>query len=801
MSSELLTHRRHAQLPDRETPLSRRYLRVLESWIPTGLHYFEDWPLRPNCGHFLGGCHWYGNETIAGAFTFALAASSPAYDPQHGGCSRSELRQMALKGLRYLCFTHDTGPPECVRPATGLGRSENCGTKWGERGLGFFKESQCGTTIARMALTALLLGDEVDEETWDMLAAVHEDYAERFGDMVPRNGVYRDTQMEENAWTSCGLASVSLVMENSAQAADWARNARRWMFATATAPQDVLNRGLFAEGETVSQLSAPHLTTLPDYMAENHGVVHPSYTASSVNFTGTLAAIYGIMEVDLPPHALYNRQRVYDQLKPTVERHGAAHPVQGMDWPYLPTDPGVCLHAAASLVLRDPDGAHFERCALTTLEQRQAGNEGSMYDADLAATCHGIQDPLIMREATIASPAAAYLMHRLLGDGPRPTPTRQLERSLRGVTVCPHSGFAFHRHGRGQTSFAWRNCIMALPLTLDGLYTVGPASNSFLGSVTVRDRPDSQDLVSVNVDAREQGFAASLVMDRAQGTVRQEVLFASLPSGEVLSLERFTAQAAITVERLDQGFLRLINESFERMEGTCNGSLTLYSPEGAEDFAGYVSADPDSDLVRAYDHPAWVNVDDRLGIAFSGTGQTVYHNRHHFAPWWAVADDLVLSRTNGPWRARANESLGHLCALVVPGHRHSHMDELHYVQLSARARAAGLIAGGHLAAALFAPKRGRVTLSARRRALPRIPVFAGTALIRQQSVAYPLLLEAGQALLRPALCHLDAEGELEITASDTGQVIAHNTGTQRSSVSVDGAKAVRLAPGKTVVLG
>ena len=801
MSSDLLTHRRCAELPTRETPLSRRYLRVLESWIPIGLHYYQDWPVRPDCGHFLGGCHWYGMETAAGAFAFAVAASSPAYDPRRGGCSRDELRRMALKALRYLCFTHDTGPADCVRPATGLGRPENCGTKWGERGLGFFKESQCGRTTERMALAALLLGDVVDGETWDMLAAVHEDYATRFGDMLPRNGVYRDTQMEENGWTACGLAAATLVLGNSPRAEDWARTTSRWMFATATAPQDVVNRGVFADGQTVSQLSVPHLTTLPDYMAENHGVVHPSYTASSVNFTGDLALLYALFGVDLPPHALHNRQRVYDQLKPTVERHGAAHPVQGMDWPYLPTDPGVCLHAAASVVLRDPDAAHFERCALTTLEQRQRGNGGRMYDPELAAICHGIQDPLVIRESIIAGPASAYLLHRLLGDGPRPTPPRQLEQSLRGTTVYPHSGFAFHRHARGQTSFAWRNCIMALPLPLDGLYTVAPASGSFLGTIAVKGRPDSQDLVSVDVDDQEQGFAASLVVDRAQGTVRQEVLFASLPSGEALSFERFTARTALTVVRLDQGFLRLINEQFEEMEGTCNGSLCLHTPEGFEVFRGYVSADENSDLVRAYDHPAWVNVDDRLGIAFSGTGQTVYHNRHHFSPWWAVADDLLLSRVEGPYRARADEALGQLSALVCPGRSHGRMHEAHYIQLNTRARAAGLIARRHLAAAHFSPRRARVTLTARRRDLTEIPVFAGTTLIRAQSVAYPLHMEAGQAVLRPALCHLEVKGQLEITASDTGQVIAHNGGKHRSSVSVGGDPAVGVGPGRTAVLG
>jgi hypothetical protein len=51
-----------------------------------------------------------------------------------------------------LCdrFTHDTGPAECVRPAVGLGRRENCNTKWGERGKGFFRESQYGQTVAAM---------------------------------------------------------------------------------------------------------------------------------------------------------------------------------------------------------------------------------------------------------------------------------------------------------------------------------------------------------------------------------------------------------------------------------------------------------------------------------------------------------------------------------------------------------------------------------------------------------------------------------------------------------------------------
>lgn len=49
------TPRHVADLSHRETPLSRRYLRILEDWIPTGLQYWAQWPDRPRCGHFLGG--------------------------------------------------------------------------------------------------------------------------------------------------------------------------------------------------------------------------------------------------------------------------------------------------------------------------------------------------------------------------------------------------------------------------------------------------------------------------------------------------------------------------------------------------------------------------------------------------------------------------------------------------------------------------------------------------------------------------------------------------------------------------
>ena len=308
----------------------------------------------------------------------------PEYDEKRTGCSKKELREIALKGIRYLCYTHDTGPADCIRPEKSLGNPATWGTKWGERGRGFFPESQCGTNLSDVGLVALLLGDIVDDETWTMIARMHEDYAERFGAMAPKSGVFTNTQMEENGWTSCGLASVECFLNNSPHVKSWAETARRWMFSTATTQQDTKNFAPFSNGQTVRELTGQTFTALPDYMAENHGMVHPSYTGSSVMFLGRLGIIYGAFGAEVPVHGLFNRQEIYDQLKRTTDRTGSMHPVQGMDWPYLSPDPGTLTHATAALFLNDPDAAYFERQALETLEQRAESAGGRVHDQQIA---------------------------------------------------------------------------------------------------------------------------------------------------------------------------------------------------------------------------------------------------------------------------------------------------------------------------------------------------------------------------------------------------------------------------------
>lgn len=709
LSPEDTTDLAGPDLPVAENDLSRRYLRIIERWIPVGVEYFAEWPQRPNCGHFFGGAHWYGAESAGPAETFALASVSPEYDAGATGISRRELQQMALMAVRYLCFTHDTGPEDCVRPAEGLGRAENCGTKWGQRGEGFFRESQCGSTVAAIARVCLLLRDQVDDETWMMVARIHEDYAARFGDMAPKSGVYLDTQMEENAWTAFGLASCYLFLSGHERAGDWEANARRWMFSACTAPQDARDFGRVGES-TAAALTGKTFTALPDYWAENHGMVHPSYTASGLIFMMAVGCQLGLWGRDLPPELWWNRRRIYENLKAVTDGAGYPQAIQGMDWHYLPTAGAETPHAIASVFFDDPDAAALQRVGLRNCELRQEGNDGRLYDRDLAERAHDQQDPMIMREINIQSAAHLYLLHRLFGPGAEPTPPDELEKRLQGVRLFPHAGFVHHRHTRGQTSLSWRNSIMALPLTREGIYTIAPATDSWLGRPVVRERPDSHRLVSARITEHDDAFAGVLVIDRCQESLRQQVLLASLPDGRMLSWERFVALEAIVLAGLEQGFLRLTNETFPLLGSCSRGVRRLYTPDGARDYHGWLGESEDDDVVDMLGRPGWLNLDDRIGIVFAGPGEAIYHNRHHHRPYRAIADDVVLSRLEGPQELAAGEASEPLTALLIPEQPHEETGHSRLRVLDAPPDIVGMLTGDYLVAANFGDRERDVTL-------------------------------------------------------------------------------------------
>ncbi|MCM8757212.1 MAG: hypothetical protein NC823_01890, partial [Candidatus Omnitrophica bacterium] len=399
-------------LPAEETEKSRRYLHLFHRWLPTALAHYADWDGWPETGHFFGGAHFYGLETALPTLLAAVTLSSPEYNPVISGISRKKLIRICRRALRFLCVTHDTGPAGVVRPSPGLGRKENWGTKWGEKDRGFFPESQCGRTIAEMVLAALFLRAYLDEETWFRVGVVCEDYLARFGTMNPRSGVYADTQMEENGWTALGLVASSLLLEKHEMFPQWQENAKLWLFCTATCPQDMQNQGIFS-GKPVNKLCACRFTTLPDFMVENHGFVHPTYTASAIIFSGMTAVIYRLFGRKEPDHTYWHRKEIYDSLKCLSNAQGFPMPIQGMDWPYFLFIPPV-LHGLACFLLQDREASWLEEKSLVIFEKIFAGNNYRFIKEEVAKNYSSIQDPLIVNEPYFANLTFSYLAGRLL---------------------------------------------------------------------------------------------------------------------------------------------------------------------------------------------------------------------------------------------------------------------------------------------------------------------------------------------------------------------------------------------------
>ena len=164
---------------------------------------------------------------------------------------------------------------------------------------------------------------------------------------------------------------------------------------------------------------------------------------------------------------------------------------------------------------------------------------------------------------------------------------------------------------------------MALPLTREGIFTVAPSRGTLLSKVSVKGHAPSQKLVSLRVTEEDEGFAATMINDLASESIRQKVLFASLPNGNIVCLDTLVALKECVVEKVEQGYLQVMNENFPFVEGNCNGYRTLYHPDGEEEFRSFVSVSPDDDATFSLENPGWLNIDDRIGISFSGIGKTV----------------------------------------------------------------------------------------------------------------------------------------------------------------------------------
>ncbi|WP_135557330.1 hypothetical protein [Paenibacillus cymbidii] len=159
--------------------------------------------------------------------------------------------------------------------------------------------SQTGASIAYYALAAWLLWERLDEETRSLVAGVLVWYADRWSGEEPRNGVYVDTQCEENAWTSAGIGAACCLLPDHRHRERWLTGFTKWACNTATLPEDKRHRG------DIFRTTTFH----PDYTTENHAFVHPTYIKAGMHLRGFSAILFAMMGEPIPDCLLYAGRR------------------------------------------------------------------------------------------------------------------------------------------------------------------------------------------------------------------------------------------------------------------------------------------------------------------------------------------------------------------------------------------------------------------------------------------------------------------------------------------------------------
>jgi len=708
-----------------DNALGLQYYDSMLKWARHADTTFANWDVRVNCGHFFGGCYWYEIETAFTVALYAVLAKYGPYEEEITGVPRERILAHAIAGIRYLGFTHDTGPADCVRVE---GHNPKCsGKKWGGKDDPFFQASQHGRPVSALGMAAWILWDELDDETRKLVASVVTSYAERWSAEMPRTGAYIDTQTEENAWTGQGIYIATCMFPDHPHASKWREAAKVWLMNVRSIPDDRRDLTLI-DGKPVNSW-VETVTTHPDFTVENHGIVHPFYQGLGIAFPAKAALWNSMMgQENVPEWLTWHMPEVYEAMKKVCGSDGQPVPVQGQDWWYEQHPEAAVVHCAMNVYFGDRDAAYLERLCVEYLKKVQDSNaQGRIY--------HSLSDRLSINPTqTIGIKevyasyylTSCYLMHHYSGPGVEPVGESDFVQKYSGVSEFPHGGFVVHRHAGSMTTFSWRNAIMALVMPEDGMWAIVPQNQSYIGEIEAEgmdwERPE---VINSSVSRRDDGFAAIARLARCQGAVRQDVVFVSLPDGSAVYMDSMRALRAVKVDEIKTGLIGVRNEYYSQLADVAGGRRALYSACG-EDTAEMNFEETD-DVYYRCEGSNWFNVDDKIGYIIDGSGGILYCNKHRYPKWRGFEDTLVLNYRDEPQRYSRGETIGSTLIVTIPNQEHSATRR--YASKVRRVHASrevvGALCGDYLVLGNFHPSRVETEVKIPVLDRADVPVFPG----------------------------------------------------------------------------
>ncbi|RAV23052.1 hypothetical protein [Paenibacillus contaminans] len=801
----------------RENEQSRTIARVLYKWILYMDQNFKDWDKRPHAGFFLDGAGWYGFETSYPMYVYAVMGAFSDKNDWPSALPRELLEERAIKALRFLCFTHDSGPIDCVRP---IGKNKwNSGQKWGGKNAPYFQATQTGTAVFHIAYTAWLFWEKLDEETRQMVAELTIGYAERWSQAEPRDGSFHDTQMEENAWTATGILAAVMLFPRHPRHEAWSEAYDKWNLNTATVPEDRFNGNLY-KGEPLSDKWIQTVTLFPDFTNENHGMVHPDYMATAITFRACYAIASFTQGKPLDDTMLLNNKHIYEQsLKRWTQFDGMIVPIQSQDWWYNRQTLVTTLHAFMNVIHRDPDAALLEQQALAaTIKLQQSNETGCLIEKNgelYPISPNDYQTAEDFESMYAFALANAYVLHVLGGPGVSPSKKREMQSRLADVYMYPYGSAVVHRTENTFSSFSWRNRVMAITLPSKGLWTITPIENSYIGKVVFEGSeenisPASGGIAvkseSQRINPSDNGFGASACVEHGEGSILQRIAWVSLPDGSSVYAEQFTVVKPCRVAAMHTGLLGVRNERYKTIPELAPGRRNIHIGGKTETFDGFFGRD--EDITRRFPPVPYINVDDEIGYLLFGTNGIRYDNRHQYPKWKGIEDCLVLNDKVGAAYV-GGEILQPFIAVTLPNRTAMETKEAlaHYHQLEASDNGMIIVeTDKYMIYANLMPHTRNIS-GTRRLSTSSIAVFGGTVRVAEGMYSWTYETAGQQAGFLESDCRLEASSmssaDLQLMIA-AGQTMIVNCSTQNEFIgeffSSAGRVPIILAPGGGMIV-
>jgi len=399
-----------------------------------------------------------GNGGIRGTSNLTLAYAMLVYAEDHGWLAKAKVDRDACservrRSWRYLARSHHTGGGACAADGKPWGRS------W-----------QSSLWVGASGLAALLVWEDLDDDTRAMVRRVVVDEADRKIGVRPRNATPGNTAAEENGWDTHAPAIALALFPTHANSAKWLRAAQVLAANTYSVPSDATSEARIGDERVRDVVTTANL--FDDFTLDNHGFFHPSYLKVSGQELGEALAmlilgdrVHGTSLTDeFRPYALHHVRETWEVMRRLLLPEGEYAYPSGSDWAiHLPSHQSY--YAFVATALRDPVAALAEERGLTCAHLRKGASPGGRF---LGATnFEWWWEPIVLKRFALA------MLHLTQDPPPRPAPDGALRGDM-GTWLSKATRVLIHRTPRYFASVSMRRRPLGLVIPLGPRHLAHP---------------------------------------------------------------------------------------------------------------------------------------------------------------------------------------------------------------------------------------------------------------------------------------------------------------------------------------